>query len=48
MVLDRGAVVDIAPHDVLLERCAVYRTLWNQQNRHIDPVRAAAALAQGE
>ncbi len=48
MVLDRGAVVDIAPHDVLLDRCAVYRTLWNQQNRHIDPVRAAAALAQGE
>ncbi len=48
MVLDRGAVIDIAPHDVLLERCAVYRTLWNQQNRHIDPVRAAAALVQGE
>ncbi len=48
MVMDRGAVVDIAPHDVLLDRCAVYRTLWNQQNRHIDPVRAAAALAQGE
>ncbi len=48
MVLDRGAVVDVAPHDVLLDRCSVYRTLWNQQNRHIDPVRAAAALAQGE
>lgn len=48
MVLDRGAVLDIAPHSVLLDRCAVYRMLWNQQNRHIDPVRAAAALAQGE
>ncbi len=48
MVLDRGAVVDVAPHDVLLDRCSVYRMLWNQQNRHIDPVRAAAALAQGE
>jgi ABC-type bacteriocin/lantibiotic exporter with double-glycine peptidase domain len=48
MVLDRGSVVDIAPHDVLLDRCSVYRTLWNQQNRHIDPARAAAALAQGE
>jgi ATP-binding cassette subfamily B protein len=48
MVLDRGAVIDVAPHDVLLDRCAIYRTLWNQQNRHIDPVRAAAALAQGE
>ena len=48
MVLDRGAVIDVAPHEVLLDRCAIYRTLWNQQNRHIDPVRAAAALAQGE
>ncbi len=48
MVMDRGCVLDIAPHSVLLDRCSVYRTLWNQQNRHIDPVRAAAALAQGE
>jgi ABC-type bacteriocin/lantibiotic exporter with double-glycine peptidase domain len=48
MVLDRGAVVDVAPHAVLLDRCSIYRALWNQQNRHIDPVRAAAALAQGE
>jgi ATP-binding cassette subfamily B protein len=48
MVMDRGQVLDIAPHSVLLDRCSVYRTLWNQQNRHIDPVRAAAALAQGE
>jgi ABC-type bacteriocin/lantibiotic exporter with double-glycine peptidase domain len=48
MVMDRGSVLDIAPHSVLLDRCSVYRTLWNQQNRHIDPVRAAAALAQGE
>ncbi len=47
MVLDRGAVIDVAPHDVLLDRCSVYRMLWNQQNRHIDPARAAAALAQG-
>ena len=35
MVLERGKVMDIAPHTVLLERCAIYRTLWNQQNRHI-------------
>ncbi len=48
MVLDRGTVIDVAPHSVLLDRCSIYRTLWNQQNRHIDPVRAAAALAQGE
>jgi ABC-type bacteriocin/lantibiotic exporter with double-glycine peptidase domain len=33
-VMDRGRVVDIAPHEVLLERCDIYRALWLQQNRH--------------
>jgi len=33
-VMDRGQVIDVAPHSVLLERCDVYRTLWMQQNRH--------------
>ena len=32
---ERGKVMDVAPHTVLLERCAIYRTLWNQQNRHM-------------
>ncbi len=36
LVMDRGRVVDMAPHKVLLERCAIYRTLWAQQNRHLD------------
>ena len=36
LVMDRGRVVDMAPHRVLLERCAIYRTLWAQQNRHLD------------
>jgi ATP-binding cassette subfamily B protein len=35
MVLERGKVMDVAPHTVLLERCPIYRTLWNQQNRHM-------------
>jgi ATP-binding cassette subfamily B protein len=53
LVLDRGRVVDIAPHHVLLERCAIYRMLWAQQNRHLDnqgPRHAAIAptLAQGD
>ncbi|GBQ63749.1 ABC transporter ATP-binding protein [Ameyamaea chiangmaiensis NBRC 103196] len=34
LVMEQGKVADIAPHDVLLERCAIYRTLWLQQNRH--------------
>ncbi len=35
MVLERGKLVDIGPHNTLLDRCAIYRTLWNQQNRHM-------------
>ncbi|MFT9016072.1 MAG: peptidase domain-containing ABC transporter [Acetobacter sp.] len=34
-VMDQGRVVDIAPHAVLLQRCAIYRALWMQQNRHV-------------
>jgi subfamily B ATP-binding cassette protein HlyB/CyaB len=36
MVLDKAQLLDIAPHDVLLERCSVYRQLWAQQNRHME------------
>jgi ATP-binding cassette, subfamily B, bacterial HlyB/CyaB len=36
LVLEKGRVMDIAPHRVLLERCAIYRQLWSQQNRHLD------------
>lgn len=36
MVLDKGQLLDIAPHEVLLERCSVYRQLWAQQNRHLE------------
>lgn len=34
LVLDRGRVVDCAPHAVLVERCDVYQRLWHQQTRH--------------
>ncbi len=40
MVLERGRLLDLAPHSVLLERCATYRTLWHQQNRHLAPASA--------
>jgi ATP-binding cassette subfamily B protein len=36
LVMDQGKVIDIAPHTDLLERCALYRQLWAQQNRHLD------------
>ncbi|MEJ1978401.1 MAG: ATP-binding cassette domain-containing protein [Acetobacteraceae bacterium] len=46
LVMDKGTVVDLAPHAVLLERCAIYRGLWLQQNRHLDPSGARAAWLQ--
>jgi ATP-binding cassette, subfamily B, bacterial HlyB/CyaB len=48
LVLENGRAVDIAPHEVLLERCAIYRQLWSQQNRHLDsqgPRHAALAYS---
>ena len=35
LVLDKGKVVDIAPHSELLERCEIYAHLWKQQTRDI-------------
>jgi HlyB family type I secretion system ABC transporter len=53
MVLDRGRTVDIGPHEELVERCAIYRHLWLQQNRHLDPegrrhASPTPTLAQGD
>jgi len=33
LVLDQGQVADYAPHPVLLQRCDIYRHLWQQQTR---------------
>ena len=35
VVLDQGRVVDMAPHSALLERCDIYRHLWQQQTEHL-------------
>jgi subfamily B ATP-binding cassette protein HlyB/CyaB len=35
LVLDGGGVVDFASHAVLLERCSIYRHLWQQQTRYM-------------
>jgi ABC-type bacteriocin/lantibiotic exporter with double-glycine peptidase domain len=34
-VLDHGRLVDLARHEVLVERCDIYSQLWRQQNRHL-------------
>ncbi|MGU3663646.1 peptidase domain-containing ABC transporter [Methylobacterium sp. A49B] len=39
LVLDKGSAVDIGPHDDLVERCAIYKQLWQQQNRHLEVAR---------
>jgi ATP-binding cassette subfamily B protein len=43
LVLERGAFYDCARHEELLERCDIYRSLWHQQNRHLNPDHARAA-----
>ncbi len=53
LVMDKGTVVDLAPHRVLLERCAIYKMLWSQQNRHLDGAMGRSpplvpVLAQGD
>ena len=35
VVLEEGRVVDMAPHAVLLDRCDIYRHLWQQQTEHM-------------
>ena len=35
LVMDKGQVIDFAPHRVLLERCDIYRHLWDQQTRYL-------------
>ncbi len=35
VVLEQGRVVDMAPHGTLLERCEIYRHLWQQQTEHL-------------
>jgi ATP-binding cassette subfamily B protein len=31
-------VYDLGTHAELLQRCDIYKHLWHQQNRHLDPV----------
>jgi ABC-type bacteriocin/lantibiotic exporter with double-glycine peptidase domain len=54
MVLDQGKVADMAPHETLLERCAIYRQLWSRQHqsrstelRTLNDANSAAARHNG-
>jgi ATP-binding cassette, subfamily B, bacterial HlyB/CyaB len=37
LVLERGKVYDLGTHQELLQRCDIYKQMWHQQNRHLDP-----------
>jgi ATP-binding cassette subfamily B protein len=37
LVLERGKFYDIGRHEELLQRCDLYKHMWYQQNRHLDP-----------
>lgn len=46
LVLEQGRVYDLGTHEELLRRCDIYKHMWYQQNRHIDPRAADAELAR--
>jgi subfamily B ATP-binding cassette protein HlyB/CyaB len=37
LVLERGKLYDHGTHEELLRRCDIYKHMWHQQNRHLDP-----------
>jgi ATP-binding cassette, subfamily B, bacterial HlyB/CyaB len=37
LVLEQGKVYDMGTHEELLRRCDIYKHMWYQQNRHLDP-----------
>jgi subfamily B ATP-binding cassette protein HlyB/CyaB len=37
LVLEQGKVYDMGTHEELLRRCDIYKHMWYQQNRHVDP-----------
>ncbi len=41
LVLERGKVYDMGTHEELLRRCDIYKHMWYQQNRHLDPREAS-------
>jgi len=47
LVLEQGKVYDLGTHEELLRRCDIYKHMWYQQNRHLDPQKADAQLALG-
>jgi ATP-binding cassette subfamily B protein len=45
LVLEQGKRYDMGTHEELLRRCDIYKHMWYQQNRHLDPQQADTPLA---
>jgi ATP-binding cassette, subfamily B, bacterial HlyB/CyaB len=45
LVLEQGKRYDMGTHEELLRRCDIYKHMWYQQNRHLDPQQADKPLA---
>ena len=45
LVMEQGGVYDIGRHEELLLRCDIYKHMWHQQNRHVEPQNKHGSLA---
>ena len=45
LVMEQGAVYDIGSHEHLLYSCDIYKHMWHQQNRHVEPAGTHAPIA---
>jgi ATP-binding cassette subfamily B protein len=45
LVMEKGQVYDVGPHEELLRRCDIYKHMWHQQNQHIQPAENHGTVA---
>jgi ATP-binding cassette, subfamily B, bacterial HlyB/CyaB len=45
LVMEQGGVYDVGRHEELLLRCDIYKHMWHQQNRHVEPQNKHGSLA---
>ena len=45
LVMEQGRVYDVGEHHELLRRCDIYKQMWYQQNRHVEPTGTHGPIA---
>jgi ATP-binding cassette subfamily B protein len=45
LVMEKGQVYDIGRHEELVYRCDIYKNMWFQQNRHLEPTGSHGPVA---